>query len=110
MAGGTGKRRGLGRDGAHALAPESFSEEDAVSRSSGSRKTRWFISSAAAKAGKKRIGPFERKQEAQLLVDLGKLQQRVSKGQLKEEKKIQQAIGRLRERYPRVARYYAHRV
>jgi transposase len=46
------------------------------------------------------------KQEARWLVDVGKLQQRVRKGQLKEEKKIQQAIGRLRERYPRVARYY----
>ena len=46
------------------------------------------------------------KQEAKLLVDLAKLQQRVGKGQLKEEKKIQQGIGRLRERYPRVARYY----
>jgi transposase len=46
------------------------------------------------------------KQQAKLLADLAKLQQRVSKGQLKEEKKIQQAIGRLRERYPRVARYY----
>ena len=47
------------------------------------------------------------KQEAKLLADLAKLQQRVSKEHLKEEKKIQQAIGRLRERYPRVARYYA---
>lgn len=47
------------------------------------------------------------KQAAKLLADLGKLQQRVGKGRLKEEKKIQQAIGRLRERYPRVARYYA---
>ena len=46
------------------------------------------------------------KQEVQLLGDLAKLQQRVSKGQLKEEEKIQQVIGRLRERYPRVARYY----
>ena len=46
------------------------------------------------------------KQEAKLLVDVAKLQQRVGKGQLKEEKKIQQAIGRLRERYPRLARYY----
>ena len=46
------------------------------------------------------------KQEAKLRADLAKLQQRVSKGQLKEDKKIQQAIGRLRERYPRVARYY----
>jgi len=47
------------------------------------------------------------KQEAKLLGDLAKLRQRVNKGHLKEEKKIQQAIGRLRERYPRVARYYA---
>ena len=46
------------------------------------------------------------KQETKLLGDLARLQQRVSKGQLQEEKKIQQAIGRLRERYPRVARYY----
>jgi transposase len=47
------------------------------------------------------------KQQAKWLVDVAKLQQRVSKGHLKEEKKIQQVIGRLRERYPRVARYYS---
>jgi len=46
------------------------------------------------------------KQEGKLLADLAKLQQRVSKEHLKEEKKIQQAVGRLRERYPRVGRYY----
>jgi len=46
------------------------------------------------------------KQQARLLADLGKLQQRVAAGQLKTQDKIQQAIGRLRERYPRVARYY----
>ena len=46
------------------------------------------------------------KQEAKLLADLAKLQQRVSQGQLKAEKKVHQAIGRLRERYPRVACYY----
>lgn len=44
--------------------------------------------------------------EAKLLRDLTKLQQRVEKGRLKKEAKIQQAIGRLMERYPRVARYY----
>src|SRR5207249_4129467 len=44
--------------------------------------------------------------EAKLLQDLSKLQQRVAKGRLKQESKIQQAIGRLMERYPRVARYY----
>src|SRR6516162_8087065 len=45
-------------------------------------------------------------QEAKLLADLNKLQKRVEQGHLKQEAKIQQAIGRLWERYPRVARYY----
>jgi len=44
--------------------------------------------------------------EAKLLRDLTKLQQRVSKGRLKKQDKIQQSIGRLMERYPRVVRYY----
>jgi len=46
------------------------------------------------------------KQETKLIADLNRLQQRVAKGRLKRENKIQQAIGRLLERYPRVARYY----
>ena len=46
------------------------------------------------------------RQEAKLLADLHKLQKRVEQGHLKQEAKIQQAIGRLQERYPRVARYY----
>src|SRR5881397_3782510 len=45
-------------------------------------------------------------QEAKLIADLNKLQQRVAKGRLKEENKIQRAIGRLQERYPRLSRYY----
>ena len=45
-------------------------------------------------------------QEAKLIADFNKLQERVAKGRLKEETKIQRAIGRLQERYPRVARYY----
>lgn len=44
--------------------------------------------------------------EAKLLRDLTKLQQRVAKGALKKRDKIHQAIGRLMERYARVARYY----
>jgi len=44
--------------------------------------------------------------EAKLLADLSKLQRRVAKGQLKNPNKIHQSIGRLMERYPRVARYY----
>jgi transposase len=46
------------------------------------------------------------KQEVKLIADLTKLQQRVAKGRLKDGIKIQRSIGRLQERYPRVARYY----
>jgi hypothetical protein len=44
--------------------------------------------------------------EQRLKEDMEKLKARIEKGQLIEEKKIYQAIGRLQERYPRVARYY----
>ena len=44
--------------------------------------------------------------EGKLLADLKKLQERVAKGRLKKEEKIHQAIGRIKERYPRVARYH----
>lgn len=47
------------------------------------------------------------KQEQRLLGDLKKLEQRIARGRLVKEPKIHQAIGRLKERYPRVARYYA---
>ena len=43
--------------------------------------------------------------EKRFLASLTKLQARVASGQLKAEAKIQQAIGRLKERYPRVARF-----
>jgi transposase len=44
--------------------------------------------------------------EQRLKQDLEKLKARIDKGQLKEIGKVHQAIGRLKERYPRVARYY----
>jgi transposase len=44
--------------------------------------------------------------EKKLLEDLRKLQKRIREGKLKKEAKIGEAIGRLKERYPRVARYY----
>lgn len=44
--------------------------------------------------------------EGKLLADLQKLQERIVKGRLKKEEKIHQAIGRIKERYPRVARYH----
>lgn len=47
------------------------------------------------------------RQEKRLLKDLAKLEARVRAGRLKDLLKIGEAIGRLKERYPRVARYYA---
>jgi transposase len=45
--------------------------------------------------------------ERRFLADLQKLQTRVTKRQLRSEATVYEAIGRLKERYPRVARYYA---
>lgn len=47
------------------------------------------------------------KHEQRLLGDLRRLQHRVATGKLKAAAKVHEAIGRLKERYPRVARYYA---
>jgi transposase len=44
--------------------------------------------------------------ECKLMEDVRKLQERVAKGHLKKSEKIHQAIGRIKERYPRVARYH----
>lgn len=44
--------------------------------------------------------------EQKLIGDLVRLKKRIEKGHLKKTEKIHQAIGRLKERYPRVARYY----
>ena len=46
------------------------------------------------------------KQEERLIKDLERLRARIEKGHLKKAEKIHQAMGRLQERYPRVARYY----
>jgi transposase len=46
------------------------------------------------------------KHEERLVKDLKRLEERVSTGQLVDDAKIHEAIGRLKERYPRVARYY----
>jgi transposase len=46
------------------------------------------------------------KQEQRFQKDLRALRTRVETGHLKKAEKIHQAIGRLKERYPRVARYY----
>lgn len=46
------------------------------------------------------------KHEQRLLADLKKLKKRIATGRLKDKTKVYQAIGRLKERYPHVARYY----
>jgi transposase len=46
------------------------------------------------------------KQEQRMVGDLERLSRRVQAGQLKQPVKIGEAIGRIKERYPRVARYY----
>jgi len=46
------------------------------------------------------------KHEQRFLRDLSKLQARVARGRLRAPAKIHEALGRLKERYPRVARYY----
>jgi len=46
------------------------------------------------------------KHEGRLLADAQRLQTSVANGRLKDPAKIHQSIGRLLERYPRVARYY----
>ena len=46
------------------------------------------------------------KHEGRLRADIDKLAQRIAQGRLVKPAKINQAIGRLKERYPRVARYY----
>lgn len=51
----------------------------------------------------KAIREFHQKK---LIADLKKLVKRISTGRLKKEEKIYEAMGRIKERYPRVARYY----
>jgi len=49
---------------------------------------------------------IRQKQEGRFLADLDRLERRIANGRLKRVIAIGEAIGRLKERYPRVARYY----
>jgi transposase len=49
---------------------------------------------------------IRQKQEGRFLADLQRLQRRIENGRLKRTIAIGEAIGRLKERYPRVARYH----
>ncbi len=85
-------------------------------RNPGQKKTRVFIkrvvSGAEVHVLCRSDGRLEKdrairdKHEQRLLRDLAKLQARVAGGRLRAPAKIHEALGRLKERYPRVARYY----
>src|SRR4029077_5651952 len=49
---------------------------------------------------------IRQKQEVRFLADTEKLAKRIALGRLRTVAKIYEAIGRLKERYPLVARYY----
>jgi transposase len=49
---------------------------------------------------------IRQKQEQRFLCDIEKLKKRINRGRLVDEAIINEAIGRIKERYPRVARYY----
>src|SRR5215470_2498404 len=49
---------------------------------------------------------IRQKHEVRFLADTEKLAKRIALGRLRTSAKIYEAIGRLKERYPRVARYY----
>jgi transposase len=86
-------------------------------RNPGQTKTRVFIKRAGSGAevhilcrsdGRlKKDRAIRSTHEQRFLEALTKLQRRVARGRLRAPAKIQEALGRLKERYPRVARYYA---
>jgi len=91
---------------------------EASPRNPGQKKLRVLVKAAAGLQGAQTLAlcwsegrtlkdrAIREKQEARFLSDLEKLQRRVTSGRLRQEAKIHEAIGRLKERYPRVARYY----
>ena len=97
---------GLHRNPAPALAAQPGAEQDPGRGQDPPRRRHHLCACAAAPQRSDKDRAIRTKQEGRLLADLDKLGQRVSAGQLKRPEKIAEAIGRLKERYPRVARYY----
>ena len=62
--------------------------------------------SAVSEGRKEKDKAIRAQQEKRLIHDLERLRKRIECGNLKKPEKIHEAIGRLKERYPRVARYY----
>ena len=65
---------------------------------------RWVLCTSSERVAKDRA--IREKQEGRFLADLEKLQRRIDQRRLLREVAIGEAIGRLKERYPRVARYH----
>jgi transposase len=94
-------------------------EREPSPRNPSQKKVRVFVKAAQAGEGPQEVialcwsegrtqkdRAIRQKQQGRLELELQKLQRRVKKGRLRDSAKIHQAIGRLKERYSRVARYY----
>lgn len=94
-------------------------EREPSPRNPGQKKVRVFVKAAQTGEGQQEVialcwsegrtqkdRAIRQKQQGHLELELQKLQRRVKKGRLRDSAKIHQAIGRLKERYSRVARYY----
>jgi transposase len=94
-------------------------EREPSPRNPSQKKVRVFVKAAQAGEGEQEVialcwsegrthkdRAIRQKQQGRLELELQKLQRRVKKGRLRDSAKIHQAIGRLKERYSRVARYY----
>jgi len=88
-------------------------------RNEGQRKVRVLVKPAHSPDGSQSVAlcwsggraekdrAIRQKQEGRFLLDAEKLAKRIRLGRLQSTSKIYEAIGRLKERYPRVARYYS---
>jgi hypothetical protein len=91
---------------------------EASPRNEGQHKVRVLVKPAQSPDGSQSIAlcwsegrtqkdrAIRQKQEIRFLADIEKLAKRIALGRLRRAAKIYEAIGRLKERYPRVARYY----
>jgi transposase len=91
---------------------------EASPRNEGQHKVRVLVKPAQSPDGSQSIAlcwsegrtqkdrAIRQKQEIRFLADMEKLGKRIALGRLRTAAKIYEAIGRLKERYPRVARYY----
>jgi len=64
----------------------------------------WILCSSSERVAKDRA--IREKRETRFLADVAKLQKRITEGRLVREVAIGEAVGRLKERYSRVARYH----